>query len=163
MRAITLFLILCCLLPAYSNPVETSELRGEWKGSRIVNAYVVNFNLHIRQTDQGYAATVDFPSQNNFNVSYTLKIKGNEFYLSRENKEGVLIEYKGKINGNTIVGTFHYNNEYMKDKPGIFQLMKSNAKYIKGEQLPDFELTTFNDTGKVSNSTYKGSYLLLDF
>ncbi|NAS32225.1 redoxin domain-containing protein [Flavobacteriaceae bacterium R38] len=163
MRTLILILAFCSTIISNASILTTGELKGEWKGAYIMNAHVVNFNMYVKKENNQYKVTVDIPSQNKYNEVYNIKVDGNEFYLSQLNKQNILIEYKGRIEGKNITGSFHFNTEYMKDKPGIFQLMKSNAKFIKGEKLPDFELVTLNQSGRITNADYKGKYLFLDF
>jgi len=160
-KLLMLFTI-CIASLSFAKNTTIENLKGEWKGAYIMNAHVVKFNVYIQNYNGSYKATIDIPSQNKYNEVYDVKINNREFYLSKLNKEGILIEYKGAIEGKNIIGSFHFNSEYMKGKPGMFQLMKSNAKFIKGEQLPDFKLTTLNNN-EVTNSDYKGKYFFLDF
>ena len=141
---------------------EKKSIKGEWKGSYIINARVATINFYINSNAANQQIILDVPSRNIYGLAYNLVYKNNQLHFSRMNKSEVLIEFKGTISNNTITGSYHYNNEYMKDKPGIFQLMKSNAPIIKGENLPLFNLDLV-DGKTISNNSFKEKYVLLDF
>ena len=160
MKTLLKILIVCLVTNmAYA---KQSSIKGEWKGSYVMNAYVTTINIYINSDKTEQIVTVDVPSKNIYGLEYNLVHNNNELYLSRKNKNDVLIEFKGTLDNNTVIGSYHYNNEYMKDRPGIFQLMRSSAPFIKGDRLPKFNLDLI-DGSSVSNNSFKGKYILLDF
>ena len=141
---------------------ENNTIKGEWKGSYVMNAHVTTINFYINSNDAEQQIVLDIPSRGIYGLSYNLVYTNNQLYFSRTTKSDILIEFKGTLDNNIVTGSYHYNNEYMKDKPGIFQLMKSTASIIKGENLPIFNLDLI-DGKTISNNSFKEKYLLLDF
>lgn len=70
--------------------------------------------------------------------------------------------FSGNLNGKIIDGTYRYNGDGMENNPGIFQMMKSKSKPIKGAEYPEFNLVTLEGE-KITKSDFKNKYLILDF
>lgn len=163
MKNILKILILVLVTSTYANnSINEKSIKGEWKGSYVLNAYVTEINIYIFKSNSTWNALVDFPKRNTYDIPFNVTIKNNQLYLSRTNKRGILTEMKGDLSGNTISGSYQYNSDYMKDKPGLFQLMKSNANVIKGEDMPSFVIKTI-DNKTITNATYKNKFVFLDF
>lgn len=139
-----------------------SGIAGEWKGAYIINANVIPINVYIKDNRGKLSAVVDYPTQQRFNVVFDVVLNTNSFILSRKSKQGYVMQFKGDLNNNVIIGSFKYLSEQMKDNPGTFQLMKSKAKHIKGYPIPGYSLQTFEDK-EINNFSFKGKYVLLDF
>ena len=144
-----------------STPLD--EIKGEWKGAFIMNAHVVNFNVYISSKGQDLRAMIDIPSQDIFDIPNEVSIEGENICLRRTNKKGILIELVGELEGKVFSGDYHYNSEYLKGKPGVFQLMKSSATIVKGEVLPPFSIASIDENRTFSENAFKGKVLLIDF
>ena len=160
MKTIVKILILC--FAANLASAEEASIKGEWKGAYIINAHVTTINFYVNSNDTEQQILLDVPSKKIYGLEYNLVFKNNELYFKRKNKSDVLIEFKGTLNNNIVTGSYHYNSEYMKDKPGIFQLMRSSAPIIKGDDLPKFNLALV-DGSTISNKSFKNKYVMLDF
>ena len=141
---------------------DSEKIIGEWKGAYIVNANVIPINVYIKNTNGELSASVDYPYRNIDDNTFDITIDGDVFLLKRKNKQGHVMQFEGKQDGPIVTGSFAYIADAMDGNRGIFQLMKSSAKHIKGEPIPSYSLNTFNNT-TVDKSSFKGKYVLLDF
>ena len=144
------------------NGVHAESLQGEWKGSYILNAYVNRINLYVLEEDNQFSATLDAIDANAMDLSYEIQANGDSVRFSRINSQGDLIEFSGVRTEGIITGMVVLHNEWMKDKPGIFQLMKSNATIFKGLQLPTFTLSSV-DNLTLNQETGQDKYVIWDF
>ncbi len=161
-------LVLCTYIAliamaAFAAPKSNEEsIIGEWKGAYIINANVIPINVYISNTNSKLSAVVDYPAQNRFDIDFDILMNGDSFMLKRTTKRGDTMQYQGQLDGNVITGSFTYIGADMKENPGIFQLMKSSSKHFKGNQIPNYSLTTF-ESKAIDKNTFKGKYVLLDF
>lgn len=138
------------------------NLEGEWKGAYILNAHVEKITAYIHKVDQGYSIKLDAPDRSVFDLDYDLSKNKDSVVFSRNNSSGNLFEFNGVISANTLKGHVVLHSQYMKDKPGIFQLMKSENIIFRGSDAPQFELTTMNEE-VVTNEQFSDTYYMLDF
>lgn len=153
--------ILILLIIATSS-AKGQNLEGEWKGSYILNANVEKISAYILDSNQGSSLGLDAPDRNVFDLNYNLSVIGDSVLFSRVNSRGNLFEFKGVIAGNFITGQVVLHNEYMANKPGLFQLMKSNASVFRGQDAPEFNLETSNGQ-VITEKDFQGQYYMLDF
>ncbi|MEQ8906880.1 TlpA disulfide reductase family protein [Ekhidna sp.] len=154
-----LFFNLFILTSAFVN---AQSFEGEWKGSYVLNANVVKFTIFVLENNGVSEVKLDVPDSKVFNLEYQITRNGDSITFSRINSQGYLAEFKGLKNGEVITGSITIHSEYLKDNPGLFQLMKSNAKIIRGRKMPNFNLETMNGV-QISNEDFKNQYYMLDF
>ncbi|MEM6737243.1 MAG: TlpA disulfide reductase family protein [Bacteroidota bacterium] len=147
----------CC-----SSAVNGQSLTGEWKGSFVINAFVQKITGYVIEENASNVIKLDVPERKIYELIYNLKQDGDSVIFSRVNAQGDLFEFKGVRSRNTISGSVTLHNKYMKDKPGMFQLMKSNANILRGQQFPSFSVQTI-EGNNISKSDFRGNYLMLDF
>ncbi|MGD1961964.1 MAG: TlpA family protein disulfide reductase [Fulvivirga sp.] len=141
---------------------QSQTLEGEWKGSYILNSHVEKITAYILDEAQNPQVKLDAPDREVYDLDYNLSQKNDSVIFSRYNSQGNLFEFKGVRSGNTITGQAVLHSDYMKDKPGLFQMMRSNASLYRGSEAPPFEFKTIE--GKVTtNDDFQGQYYMLDF
>ena len=158
MKPIATILCLTIAASTFGQP-----LTGEWKGAYILNSYVTKFNIYILGDAAKQTVHLDLPESNRFDLSCDLLQHGDSLKLSRINNQGNLITFEGKLHDGQLSGRVIMHSESMKDKPGMFQLMKSNAAVFKGQQMPDFELVSMEDQSLITKDRLKDRYYMLDF
>lgn len=156
-------IIILCGLFIGSAQLVAQDIAGEWKGAYVLNAEVKRFNVYILPNDNGHELKLDvIDSKNSYDLAYELKFEGDSLNFSRTNSNGILIEYKGTLSEAKISGIKIIHHEFYKDKPGMFQMMKSNAQLVKGQQMPDFQLSTLKGI-QIQNTNFQNKYYILDF
>jgi thiol-disulfide isomerase/thioredoxin len=146
-----------------SSAIEYSSLKGEWKGALIVHPEVNLCSFNIFEEKGKWKATLDIPGNNAYDLPYSVNIEGNNISFVRTiDSTGVQITYAGTISGNVINGTYSYK---MKDykATGVFQLMMTTSILAKQQPLPPFEIASVDKDQTLSNKSFFGKYLLVDF
>ncbi|MTI39378.1 TlpA family protein disulfide reductase [Fulvivirga lutimaris] len=137
----------------------SQDLKGQWQGSYIINAYVEKLSLYVNSHDSD-SVSVDATESNAFNLRYGITTKNDSLILTRINGKGTLIEFRGVVQDDSYTGrmVIHGKNKNV----GLFQFMKSDNQLYKGEVIPDFSIiTTSNET--VTKDSFSSDYYMVDF
>lgn len=153
-------ILIILMISSLSSHAQTLE--GEWKGSYVLNANVEKITAYLTSDGEDIQVRLDAPDRRVFDLEYSLAHNGDSVTFSRYNSKGNLFEFKGVLANKTIVGQAVLHSEYMKDKPGLFQLMKSNAPVYRGAKAPTFKFNTI-DGATTSNEDFSDTYFMLDF
>jgi thiol-disulfide isomerase/thioredoxin len=146
-----------------STSIEYSALKGEWKGAYIIHPDVNLCSFNIFEENGKWKATMDIPGNNVYDVPFNINIEGNNISFVRTiDSTGVQITYVGAVSGNIINGTYTYRMKEYKAS-GVFQLMMTTSVLAKQQPLPLFELASFDKSQTLTNKSFLGKYLLVDF
>ena len=138
-------------------------LAGEWKGSFIVQSEVIKCDVNIFPEGNAWKATIDFPERGRYDITYTLTRKGNQVELKRTiDSSDTHFTYTGVIQKDVITGTYTYRRKDY-SVSGVFQWMQNPSRLTRHQALPPFHVTLEEGGVQVTNTTFKGKYLLLDF
>ena len=138
-------------------------LAGEWKGSYIIESEVYKCHVNIYQEGNTWKATLDLPEKERYDITFMLTRKGNQVELKRSiDSTDTHFIYTGVINKNVISGTYTYRRKsYV--ITGVFQWMQNPSRLTRFQPLPPFDLTLEESGARVTNASFKGKYVLIDF
>ena len=96
-------LLLTVMMLVMGIAVVAQDFNGAWKGNIQVQSYSIPLVLHIEQTEEGMAATLDSPEQQAFGIKATAKVKGGKLEVTVPE---IGASYSAKLDGNTLDGTY---------------------------------------------------------
>ena len=97
------------LFSASMGQVKAQDIVGSWEGKLAVQGTELPLSFHITKEDESYSATMDSPMQGAFGLPMDeISVKDDEVKMAYA-KIGA--SYTGKINGETISGTFSQSGQ----------------------------------------------------
>lgn len=111
MRKITALLVLLTLIE-YAPALAQDSLTGNWEGAIQMQETELTIITHFDSTEEGYQGTIDIPQQGAQNIPLQNISISNGDSVQFEFMGGPgLASFEGSIQGDTITGTLHQNNQ----------------------------------------------------
>lgn len=147
-------LITFCLAISIIATISSQSIEGNWSGKLDVMGQSLPIVFNISKSDSAYTTTMDSPAQGAFGLPTSkTTVSGNKIEIVATN---LAIFYQGKLEGDTITGTFNQNGI-----PFTLTLRQSNEHALNRPQEPnppfDYKIEEISFTNKVDDNTLSGT------